>query len=176
MALESYNKKRDFEATPEPRGEIGGSESGDSYLIQKHAARRLHYDLRLELDGVLLSWAVAQGPSLGPGEKRLAVQTEDHPLDYGDFEGTVPKGEYGGGTVILWDRGSWKPMNDPRKGLEKCHLEFEIQSEKLGGRWHLTRMARKPREKKDNWLLIKGDDEFAREEGDQQIVDERRIR
>ncbi|SFG40094.1 ATP-dependent DNA ligase LigD phosphoesterase module /ATP-dependent DNA ligase LigD polymerase module [Palleronia marisminoris] len=173
MGLETYNKKRDFEATPEPRGEVGASKSGDSYLIQKHAARRLHYDLRLELDGVLLSWAVTKGPSLVPGEKRLAVQTEDHPLTYGDFEGTIPKGEYGGGTVVLWDRGSWKPLNDPRTGLKKGHLEFEIQGEKLGGRWHLTRMARKAREKRDNWLLIKGDDEFAREEGDPQIVEER---
>ena len=173
MALESYNRKRDFEATSEPRGEVRRSKGGDHYLIQKHAARRLHYDLRLELDGVLLSWAVTRGPSLVPGEKRLAVQTEDHPLDYGDFEGTIPKGEYGGGTVILWDRGSWKPLADPKKGLAKGHLEFVIEGEKLGGRWHLTRMARKPREKRDNWLLIKGDDEFAREEGDPAIVDER---
>ena len=173
MGLETYNRKRDFDTTPEPRGEVGGSRSGDSYLIQKHAARRLHYDLRLELDGVLLSWAVTKGPSLVPGEKRLAVRTEDHPLDYGDFEGTIPKGEYGGGTVILWDRGRWKWLGDPRKGLAKGHLEFEIEGEKLGGRWHLSRMARKPREKRDNWLLIKGDDAFAREEGDPQIVDER---
>ena len=173
MALESYNQKRDFEATPEPRGKVRGSKGGDSYLIQKHAARRLHYDLRLELDGVLLSWAVTRGPSLVPGDKRLAVQTEDHPLDYGDFEGTIPKGEYGGGTVVLWDRGSWKPLGDARKGLAKGHLEFEIEGEKLGGRWHLVRMARKPREKRENWLLIKGDDDFARDEGDPEIVDER---
>src|SRR6056297_3299667 len=98
MGLETYNKKRDFEATPEPRGEMRQSEGGDGYFIQKHAARRLHYDLRLELDGVLLSWAVTRGPSLVPGDKRLAVRTEDHPLDYGEFEGTIPKGEYGGGT------------------------------------------------------------------------------
>ena len=173
MALEPYNRRRDFEATSEPRGEVRRSKAGDSYLIQKHAARRLHYDLRLELEGVLLSWAVTKGPSLVPGEKRLAVQTEDHPLDYGDFEGTIPKGEYGGGTVVLWDRGRWKPLGDPKKGLSKGHLEFEIEGEKLGGRWHLVRMAQKPREKKDNWLLIKGDDEFARDEGGPEIVDER---
>ena len=173
MGLEAYNKKRDFDATPEPRGNEGGSEHGDRYLIQKHAARRLHYDLRLELDGVLLSWAVTRGPSLVPGEKRLAVRTEDHPLDYGDFEGTIPAGKYGGGTVILWDRGRWAPLGDPRKGLEKGHLEFEIEGEKLGGRWHLTRMARKPREKRDNWLLIKGCDAFAREETDLAITEER---
>jgi bifunctional non-homologous end joining protein LigD len=173
MGLESYKHKRNFEATPEPRGKLSRSPGGDSYLIQKHAARRLHYDLRLELDGVLLSWAVTKGPSLVPGDKRLAVQTEDHPLDYGDFEGTIPKGEYGGGTVILWDRGSWKPLGDPRRGLAKGHLEFEILGEKLGGRWHLVRMAKRPREKKDNWLLIKGDDAFARDEGDPAIVEER---
>nr|WP_111298538.1 DNA ligase D [Paracoccus saliphilus] len=173
MALETYNSKRNFKATPEPPGKAGGSGTGDSYLIQKHAARRLHYDLRLELDGVLLSWAVTRGPSLVPGDKRLAVQTEDHPLDYGDFEGTIPAGEYGGGSVILWDRGRWKPLGDPRKGLAKGHLEFEIEGEKLGGRWHLTRMARKARDKRDNWLLIKGDDDFARSESVQPIVDER---
>ena len=174
MALEAYNSKRDFETTPEPRGRASRSKKGgDAYLIQKHAARRLHYDLRLELDGVLLSWAVTRGPSLAPGDKRLAVRTEDHPLDYGDFEGTIPKGAYGGGTVLLWDRGRWKPAGDPKKGLAKGHLEFVLEGEKLGGRWHLVRMARKPREKKDNWLLIKGDDDFAREEGDPEIIDER---
>jgi bifunctional non-homologous end joining protein LigD len=173
MALESYNRKRDFEATSEPHGTMRRSEAGNSYLIQKHAARRLHYDLRLELEGVLWSWALTRGPCLVPGEKRLAVQTEDHPLDYGDFEGTIPRGEYGGGTVLLWDRGRWKPLGDPKKGLAKGHLEFEIEGEKLGGRWHLVRMARKPREKKDNWLLIKSDDAFARDEGSPEIVDER---
>lgn len=173
MALETYNRKRNFKATPEPPGKVARSGNGDSYLIQKHAARRLHYDLRLELDGVLLSWAVTRGPSLVPGDKRLAVQTEDHPLDYGDFEGTIPQGEYGGGTVILWDRGRWKPIGDARKGLIKGHLEFEIEGEKLGGRWHLTRMARKPREKRDNWLLIKGDDDFAKDKADPPIVEER---
>lgn len=173
MALESYNRKRDFKKTPEPRGEAGRTAGGDSYLIQKHAARRLHYDLRLELDGVLKSWAVTRGPSMVPGEKRLAVHTEDHPLEYGAFEGTIPKGEYGGGTVLLWDRGRWEPIGDPRKGYAKGNLEFRIHGEKLGGRWHLVRMAHKPREKKENWLLIKGNDEFAREPDEPDILEER---
>ena len=173
MALKEYQKKRDFEKTPEPRGKQGKSGGGRGYLIQKHAARRLHYDLRLEMDGVLKSWAVAKGPSLVPGEKRLAVHTEDHPLDYGDFEGTIPKGEYGGGAVVLWDRGRWSPIGDARKGYAKGALEFEIEGEKLRGRWHLVRMAHKPREKKENWLLIKGDDAFARGEQDPDILAER---
>src|SRR5690606_5234917 len=173
MALTKYRKKRDFNTTPEPSGKVKRSAKGDSYLIQKHAARRLHYDLRLEMDGVLKSWAITKGPSLVPGEKRLAVHVEDHPLEYGDFEGTIPKGEYGGGTVILWDRGRWSPIGDAKKGYRKGHLDFEIHGEKLRGRWHLVRMARKPREKKDNWLLIKGDDEFARGEDDPDILEER---
>ena len=173
MGLETYRQKRDFSATPEPRGEQGKAATGHSYLIQKHAATRLHYDLRLEMDGVLKSWAVTKGPSLVPGEKRLAVHVEDHPLEYGDFEGTIPKGEYGGGTVILWDRGRWSPIGDARKGYAKGHLDFEIVGEKLHGRWHLVRMAKKPREKKENWLLIKGDDEFARGENEPEIVEER---
>ena len=126
MALEAYRKKRDFKTTSEPRGGKGSTDKGNSYLIQKHAARRLHYDLRLEMDGVLKSWAVTRGPSLVPGEKRLAVHVEDHPLEYGDFEGTIPKGEYGGGTVIVWDRGRWKPIGDAHKGYAKGHLEFEL--------------------------------------------------
>lgn len=162
MALASYRKKRNFTATSEPRGKRPKTKAGNSYLIQKHAARRLHYDLRLELDGVLKSWAVTRGPSLVAGDKRLAVQVEDHPLEYGEFEGTIPKGEYGGGTVLLWDRGSWNPIGDPHHGLEKGHLEFELRGEKLAGRWHLVRLAGKPREKRLNWLLIKADDEAAR--------------
>ena len=124
--LETYRRKRDFKTTAEPRGRKIAARKGDSYVIQKHAARRLHYDLRLEMDGVLKSWAVTRGPSLVPGEKRLAVHVEDHPLEYGDFEGTIPKGEYGGGTVIVWDRGRWKPIGDPHKGYAKGHLEFEL--------------------------------------------------
>jgi bifunctional non-homologous end joining protein LigD len=173
MALADYNKKRDFSRTAEPPGKRARSAEGDSFVIQKHAARRLHYDLRLEHGGVLISWAVTKGPSLVPGEKRLAVHVEDHPLDYGDFEGTIPKGEYGGGTVIVWDRGRWNPVGDFRKGYAKGHLEFELHGEKLHGRWHLVRMAKKPREKRENWLLIKADDEFAREASDSDILEQR---
>lgn len=172
MALETYRRKRDFEKTAEPSGAEGKAGSGDSFVVQKHDATRLHYDFRLEMDGVLKSWAVTRGPSYVPGEKRLAVHVEDHPLEYGDFEGTIPKGEYGGGTVIVWDRGRWTPLGDPHKGYRKGHLEFELEGEKLKGRWHLIRMAGKPREKRENWLLIKGDDEFARKEGDPDIIEE----
>jgi bifunctional non-homologous end joining protein LigD len=178
MALDTYRQKRDFQKTAEPKGRASprakkGRKGGDSYLIQKHAARRLHYDLRLEMDGVLKSWAVARGPSLVPGEKRLAVQTEDHPLEYGTFEGTIPKGEYGGGTVVLWDRGTWSPVYDADVGYKKGHLEFEIHGEKLSGRWHLVRMARRRGEKRDNWLLIKAEDEAARGTRDPDILEER---
>lgn len=173
MALTAYRKKRDFNRTPEPKGRARGSAAGNSFVIQKHDARRLHYDLRLEMDGVLKSWAVTRGPSLVPSEKRLAVHVEDHPLDYGGFEGTIPRGEYGGGTVIVWDRGTWKPLGDANKGMAKGHLEFELDGDKLKGRWHLVRMARRPREKRDNWLLIKGDDDHARNEDDPDILEER---
>ncbi|MGE3295513.1 MAG: non-homologous end-joining DNA ligase, partial [Geminicoccaceae bacterium] len=173
MALETYRRKRDFKTTAEPRGRVGRSKAGHSYVIQKHAARRLHYDLRLELDGVLKSWAVTRGPSLVTGEKRLAVEVEDHPLDYGDFEGTIPKGEYGGGTVIVWDRGTWTPVGDPHRGLAKGHLEFELHGEKLSGRWHLIRMAGKRREKRVNWLLIKAEDAAARPADAPDILEER---
>ncbi|MBE1205909.1 DNA ligase D [Aminobacter carboxidus] len=172
MALDTYRKKRNFKATPEPRGRKARN-SGHSFVVQKHDASRLHYDFRLELDGVLLSWAVTKGPSLVPGERRLAVHVEDHPLEYGGFEGTIPKGEYGGGTVLLWDRGTWAPAGDARRGLVKGRLDFELHGQKLSGRWHLVRMSGKPREKRENWLLIKGDDEVARSEADPDILDER---
>lgn len=173
MALQTYRRKRDFKATPEPRGRRARSGGGDAYLIQKHDARRLHYDLRLEMGGALKSWAVTRGPSLVAGEKRLAVHVEDHPLEYGEFEGTIPKGEYGGGTVVLWDRGRWSPLGDAKKGYAKGHLDFELHGEKLGGRWHLVRMAHKKGEKRENWLLIKGDDEFARDAKAPDILEER---
>ncbi|RWO63208.1 DNA ligase D [Mesorhizobium sp.] len=172
MALETYRKKRNFSVTPEPQGRRA-PRTGNSFVIQKHDATRLHYDFRLEMDGVLKSWAVTKGPSLIPGEKRLAVHVEDHPLEYGNFEGTIPKGEYGGGTVLLWDRGTWTPIGDAHRGYAKGHLDFELHGEKLGGRWHLVRMAGKPREKRENWLLIKGDDDAARTERDPDILDER---
>src|SRR6186713_1043283 len=120
MALEKYRAKRDFKVTPEPRGKALRKGRHDlAFVIQKHAASHLHYDFRLELNGVLLSWAVPKGPSLDPADKRLAMQTEDHPLEYGDFEGTIPQGQYGGGTVLLWDRGTWEPVDDPHAGYAK---------------------------------------------------------
>ncbi|HEY1774401.1 MAG TPA: DNA ligase D [Gammaproteobacteria bacterium] len=161
--LTTYRSKRDFHQTSEPAGKVG-RKAGHSYLIQKHAARRLHYDFRLELDGVLKSWAVTRGPSLDPADKRLAVHVEDHPLAYGKFEGIIPKGQYGGGTVMLWDRGSWTPVGDPHWGYEKGHLSFDLQGERLKGRWHLVRMGGKSAgKKKENWLLIKSHDEYAKE-------------
>jgi bifunctional non-homologous end joining protein LigD len=169
--LAEYNAKRDFQKTPEPKGKPAKG-GGFSFCIQKHDATRLHYDFRLELDGVLKSWAVTKGPSLIPGEKRLAVHTEDHPLDYGDFEGTIPKGEYGGGTVLLWDRGHWEPEEDPHRGLKKGHLKFRLHGEKLGGTWHLVRMRRRPRERQEGWLLFKSEDEAARSPGEPDILEE----
>jgi bifunctional non-homologous end joining protein LigD len=172
MALEAYRRKRNFKATAEPKGREP-LESSNIFVVQKHDATRLHYDFRLALDGVLKSWAVTRGPSLNPAEKRLAVAVEDHPLEYSDFEGTIAKGEYGGGSVIVWDRGAWSPIGDPHRGLKKGHLEFELHGEKLNGRWHLVRMRAKPREKRENWLLIKGDDDYARAAGDPDILEER---
>lgn len=169
--LKTYHAKRRFGVTAEPKGKVA-RKSGHAYVIQKHAARRLHYDLRLELDGVMKSWAVTRGPSLVPGDKRLAVQVEDHPLDYNTFEGTIPQGEYGGGTVMVWDRGTWQPEDDPHRGLKKGHLSFVLDGKKLHGAWHLVRMHRRRGEKRDNWLLIKSDDEAARKPRDRDILDE----
>jgi bifunctional non-homologous end joining protein LigD len=168
--LADYNAKRDFKKTPEPEGKPAAG-NGFSFCVQKHDATRLHYDFRLELDGVLKSWAVTKGPSLVPGEKRLAVHTEDHPLDYGDFEGTIPKGQYGGGTVLLWDRGRWQPEEDPHHGLKKGHLKFRLDGEKLGGSWHLVRMRQRPRERQEGWLLFKSEDEAARDPGEPDILE-----
>ena len=162
MGLQTYNQKRKFDKTPEPKGETAAT-AGNSFVVQKHDARRLHYDFRLEMDGVMKSWAVTKGPSLDPNEKRLAVHVEDHPLSYADFEGIIPKGQYGGGTVIVWDRGTWSPIGDPKKAYRKGHMEFELDGEKLKGRWHLVRMKGKPEEKRENWLLIKAHDEEASE-------------
>lgn len=159
--LTTYHGKRRFDVTAEPKGAVA-RKKGHAFVIQKHDATRLHYDLRLELDGVMKSWAVTRGPSLDPSEKRLAVQVEDHPIEYNKFEGTIPKGEYGGGTVMVWDRGTWSPEIDAHKGLKKGHLSFTLDGEKLQGGWHLVRMHRRPGEKRDNWLLIKQKDEAAR--------------
>jgi bifunctional non-homologous end joining protein LigD len=171
VALKTYWKKRKFDVTSEPRGKPA-KKQGFRFVIQKHAATRLHYDLRLELDGVMKSWAVTKGPSLVPGEKRLAVHVEDHPIEYNAFEGTIPKGQYGGGTVMIWDRGQWTPEGDPHRGYQKGHLDFSLQGEKLHGSWHLIRMRRRENERQDPWLLIKARDEAAREPGEPDILEQ----
>jgi len=171
MGLQVYRKKRDFSVTPEPRGRKARS-AGDCYVIQKHDARRLHYDLRLELDGVMKSWAVTRGPSLDPGEKRLAIHVEDHPIDYNTFEGTIPEG-YGAGTVMIWDRGRWHPEGDPHQGLKQGRLTFSLDGEKLKGRWHLVRMRKQANERQEPWLLIKANDEAARGAREEDVIEER---
>ena len=169
--LSRYREMRDFSRTPEPSGVRKEPGPDLRFVIQKHAARRLHYDLRLELDGVYKSWAVTKGPSLDPHIKRLAVHVEDHPIDYGDFEGIIPKGEYGGGAVMIWDRGFWRPEGDPAKGYAKGHLAFEFDGEKLHGRWHLVRTKPRPSDKKEQWLLFKSGDEFAHPEAEEDILE-----
>ncbi|WP_338447045.1 DNA ligase D [Pelagerythrobacter marensis] len=160
--LAEYNRRRDFAKTAEPAGTRESSEGGNRFIVQKHAATRLHWDLRLEADGVLKSWAVTRGPSPDPDVKRLAVRTEDHPMSYADFEGTIPRGEYGGGTVMLWDRGTWAPVEGKSwKDIEKGHLHFTLDGERMKGEWLLVRMKKKPGEKRENWLLRKIDDAFA---------------
>ncbi len=173
--LSTYRKKRDFEKTPEPSGKTAVVPSKQRrFVIQKHDATRLHYDLRLEFDGVFKSWAVTKGPSLDPQDKRLAVEVEDHPLDYGDFEGTIPEGQYGGGTVMLWDRGTWE-SEDPEAGFKKGDLKFTLHGEKLQGSWVLVRMRNdRTGGKRTNWLLIKHRDEYAREGADNDILDQDR--
>ncbi len=162
QALAAYRAKRDFSVTPEPQGgRARGSEP--RLVVQRHFARREHFDLRLEMDGVLKSWAVTRGPSANPADKRLAVRTEDHPLDYGDFEGLIPKGEYGGGAVMLWEDATYAPKNgDPLTALEKGEIKFEAQGERMRGGWVLVRMT--PRDRNENWLLIKERDAFAQKE------------
>jgi bifunctional non-homologous end joining protein LigD len=163
--LQKYNEKRDFARTAEPRGtyETLSWGRGNGFMVQKHDARRLHYDFRLELDGTLKSWAVPNGPSLDPADKRLAVRTEDHPLSYATFEGTIPKGEYGGGTVMLWDRGTWTPApgKDPRKTLEEGHLHFTLEGERMKGEWVMFRLKKRPGERGENWMLKKVTDEHV---------------
>ncbi len=159
-SLGIYNAKRDFKRTPEPAGKTDSSEGGNLFIVQKHAATRLHWDFRLEVDGVLKSWAVTRGPSADPDDKRLAVRTEDHPLSYAEFEGSIPKGEYGGGTVMLWDKGSWAPVEGKSaKDLEKGHLHFRLDGERMKGEWLLIRLKPRPGEKRENWLLRKIQDE-----------------
>jgi bifunctional non-homologous end joining protein LigD len=177
--LERYRSMRDFDLTAEPRGASNGR--GDAnpaqrmpFVVQKHAARQLHYDFRLGWHGVLKSWAVAKGPSYYTGDKRLAVQVEDHPMEYGGFEGTIPKGQYGGGAVMIWDFGDWSPVEDAERGFEEGNLKFELHGKKLRGKWALIRMKRNPerdRSDKPNWLLIKEKDELAQPEDAPAIVD-----
>ena len=173
LDIETYNKKRDFTKTKEPKGrKLKGK--GDSFVVQKHDASRLHYDFRLELDGVLKSWAVPKGPSLDPDEKRLAMRTEDHPLDYGDFEGTIPAGEYGGGTVMLWDHGRWipHPDKDPRKTLEEGHLHFTLEGERMKGEWVMFRLNPRRGEKGEPWMLKKVTDDYANPDNGDELVEE----
>jgi len=169
--LNEYVSKRDFSRTSEPKPRRGKG-AGWKFVVQKHDARRVHYDLRLELGGTLKSWALTKGPSLIVGEKRLAVRTEDHPLQYLEFEGNIPQGEYGAGAMIVWDRGRWEPSFDAEKGLQKGHLDITLHGARLKGRWHLVRMRPRLGEKKENWLFIKADDEFARHKGQTDITDE----
>lgn len=175
--LTKYREMRDFNITAEPRGSTTAiskaANSGElPFVIQKHAASHLHYDFRLAWNGVLKSWAVAKGPSDLPADKRLAVQVEDHPIEYGNFEGTIPKGQYGGGSVMVWDFGTWEPLEDADKSLEKGHLKFNLNGQKLHGRWALVRMhTTDARPGKPNWLLIKDRDEYARSEDDEPITE-----
>lgn len=163
--LEDYHAKRDFRVTKEPRGRVARKGKQSRFVIQRHDATRLHYDLRLELDGVYKSWAVTKVPSLAPSVKRLAVEVEDHPLEYGTFEGVIPQGQYGGGTVQLWDRGTWTPQGDPEQALAKGHIKFTLDGERMHGGWALVRMKDQPsksgRKVRHNWLLIKETDEAA---------------
>lgn len=164
IKLQEYNQKRNFEITAEPEGETAEPEERLRFAVQHHAARSDHYDLRLEWDGALLSWAVPKGPSYNTHDKRLAVQVEDHPLEYRNFEGTIPKGEYGGGVVMLWDEGDWEPQIDVEEGLRTGSLKFVLKGRRLKGKWALVRMKAKSGEVGNNWLLLKEKDDYARTE------------
>src|SRR5690349_15833159 len=173
MALETYRSKRNFKITPEPKGRaVKTRAQGLRFVIQKHATSHLHYDFRLELNGVLLSWAVPKGPSLDPRDKRLAMHVEDHPVEYGDFEGVIPPKQYGAGTVLLWDRGTWEPKEDAEAGYRKGKLKFELHGEKLQGGWVLVRSHGGRYGGEKSWLLIKEDDEYAKRGADAMIVEE----
>ena len=170
-ALSPYIKKRDFAITSEPKGGKPSKAGELSFVIQKHAASHLHYDFRLELDGTLKSWAVPKGPSLDPADKRMAVHVEDHPIDYGRFEGEIPKGQYGGGSVIVWDNGTWEPLGDPQAGYAAGKLKFQLHGKKLSGGWTLVRMHGRGNERQEPWLLIKERDDAARPSSDYSVVD-----
>src|SRR5688572_7369905 len=161
-SLSTYRAKRSADRSPEPVGTVS-QVPGNLFVVHKHAARQLHFDLRLEMDGVLRSWAVPKGPSYDTADKRLAVKVEDHPLEYGDFEGVIPEGNYGAGGVIVWDRGEWVPLEDWRTGLEKGKLLFELKGYKLHGKWTLVKIKKSEKE----WLLIKERDAWVRSPGDQ---------
>ena len=172
MGLELYRKKRNFKTTPEPAGRVARRRAQElSFVIQKHAASHLHYDFRLELNGVLLSWAVPKGPSLDPADKRLAMHVEDHPLEYGTFEGVIPPKQYGSGTVLLWDRGHWIPDGDAEAGYKKGKLKFTLHGEKLRGGWVLVKSHGGKYGGDKSWLLIKERDEYARTGIDARVVD-----
>jgi bifunctional non-homologous end joining protein LigD len=167
--LERYEQKRNFAVTPEPKPTRPSNRAGRSFVIQKHWASHLHYDFRLELDGVLVSWAVPKGPSFDPKDKRLAVHVEDHPLSYGSFEGTIPPKQYGAGEVIVWDRGRWEPVDDPHDGLKRGKLAFRLHGEKLAGLWELIRTS-KPGDKQERWFLFKKRDAWARPAADYDVT------
>jgi bifunctional non-homologous end joining protein LigD len=173
MGLKEYHQKRDFSITKEPKGKVPKVHKRKlAFVVQKHAASRLHYDFRIELDGVMKSWAVPKGPSLDPSDKRLAVQTEDHPIEYNVFEGRIPEGQYGAGTVIVWDRGEWVPEGaDPEEQLEKGKIVFSLNGKKLKGRWSLVKMRGAAKEK-NQWLLIKGEDNYAKDSSEYSVTDE----
>jgi bifunctional non-homologous end joining protein LigD len=175
MSLAEYKRKRNFKKTPEPGPKVKRSRNGRQFVVQKHAASRLHYDFRLELEGTLKSWAVPKGPSLDPGVKALAVQVEDHPLDYASFEGIIPEGQYGGGTVMVWDRGAWEPDGDEdaAAAYRNGKLKFTLYGEKLKGSWALVRMGGRAGEGGKNWLLIKHDDRYAKLTKDFNLVEKK---
>jgi bifunctional non-homologous end joining protein LigD len=163
MGLEEYKRKRRFNETPEPEGKLAKT-PGNTFVIQKHRATRLHYDFRLEMEGVLRSWAIPKGPNFNPAEKRLAVETEDHPMDYGGFEGVIPKGNYGAGNVIIWDNGTYEMVDPetPEKGYKKGKLHFTLKGKKLRGEWVLVRGSREPKQ----WIFFKVRDKYATTDGD----------
>ncbi len=168
--LRRYGQKRDFTKTAEPSHKARSARTKQLiFVVQKHAATRLHWDFRLEWKGTLRSWAVPKGPSLDPGDKRLAVEVEDHPIAYAKFEGDIPKGQYGGGHVDIWDKGTWEPLIEPGKAFGKGHLEFLLHGKKLNGKWHLVRTRMQGRQ--TQWLLMKSDDEAARDGADADVID-----
>src|SRR5688572_19067581 len=171
-ALKTYREKRDFSATPEPVEGGEANENARSFVVQKHWATRLHYDFRLELDGTMKSWAVPKGPSYDPRDKRMAVHVEDHPISYSSFEGTIPEKQYGAGKVIIWDKGTWHPLEDPHDGYKKGSLKFEMRGHKMHGRWALVRIKGKGNEKQEPWLLIKEKDDHAKSSELYSVVDE----